>query len=124
MEEKITIIEGPPPTFEVAVDGWSLSLEESPTLYNIASTKLRTFNGGELVERCYRAWKNQSSINLEFRGSDGLNNEVPILAARTFEAEEGQMLVLWVRLDVENTIFESENDDFDDDYDDINNLDI
>ena len=30
MEDKITIIEGPPPIFEHVNDGWALGLNESP----------------------------------------------------------------------------------------------
>ena len=111
MDEKITIIEGPPPTFEIVNDGWALSLNESPDLFNIALTRLRTFNGAELVERCYSAWHNKTSINLEFRGTDGLEDKVPILAARTTEVDEGQMLFLWVRLEIEETEFETGCDD-------------
>lgn len=56
MENKITIIEGPPPTFEAIDDGWALGLNEGPFLYDLAMTRLRTFNGPALVERCHRAW--------------------------------------------------------------------
>ena len=115
MDEKITIIEGPPPTFEIVNDGWVLSLNESPNLFNIATTSLRTFNGAELVERCYRAWHNQSIINLEFRGGDGLENQAPILAARALEVDEGQVLLLWVRLGIEETKFETDLDNESDD---------
>src|SRR5512137_2922765 len=98
MDEKITIIEGPTPVFEVVGDGWVQGLHESPTLANMALTRLRTFNGSALVERCHRAWRNQQYIPLEFRSSDGLIQDVPIVAARTVESDEGQMLMLWVRL--------------------------
>ena len=56
MEDKITIIEGPPPVFEAVNDGWALGLNESSRLSVPALTRLRTFNGPALVERCYRAW--------------------------------------------------------------------
>ena len=98
MDEKITIIEGPPPTFEVVDEGWSTGVLEGPTLYGVALTHLRTFNGGELVERCYRAWKKQQAINLEYRDEDGNNKQAPIVAARTAHGEDGEMLMLWVRL--------------------------
>ena len=51
MEEKITIIEGPPPTFEDVSEDWVMGLNESPTLADVALTRLRTFNGPSLVER-------------------------------------------------------------------------
>jgi hypothetical protein len=98
MEEKITIIEGPPPTFEAVNDGWALGLSEGPNLGDIAVTRLRTFNGASLIERCYRAWHNQNSIHLEYRTPEGLEDQAPIVAARYLDLEEGQILLLWVRL--------------------------
>jgi hypothetical protein len=114
MEDKITIIEGPPPTFEAVADGWVLGLSESPELYNVGVTRLRTFNGPALIERCHRAWRNQNTINLEYRETDGLQAAAPILAARTVESEEGQVLVLWVRLDVDESELIDDLDDDDD----------
>ena len=98
MQEKITIIEGPSPTFEIVEEGWSTGVMEGPTLYGVALTHLRTFNGGELVERCHRAWKQRDAINLEYRDEEGNPKEAPIVAARNAETDEGQMLMLWVRL--------------------------
>jgi hypothetical protein len=98
MDEKITIIEGPPPTFELVEEGWSTGVMEGPTLYGVALTHLRTFNGGELVERCHRAWRAQEPIQLEYRDEDGNNKQAPILAARNAHTDEGEMLMLWVRL--------------------------
>jgi len=116
MDNKITIIEGPPPTFEAIGEDWVLGLNESPHLYSVAITRLRTFNGPALVERCYRAWKNRDNIYLEFRNSDGLEQNTSILAARTVEMEDGQLLLLWVRtgsegLEVESFLDDSEEDD-------------
>lgn len=121
MDDKITIIEGPTPTFEMVGDGWALGLHESPHLYNIAVTRLRTFNGPALIERCNRAWRTSNAINLEYRDMDGFEAEAPILAARHLEAEDGQMLLLWVRLEFEEDELEEADlgdDDFYDDADD------
>ena len=119
MEDKITIIEGPPPTFKAVPDGWVLGLNESPYLADIAVTRLRTYNGPALVERCYNAWREQHPIHLEFRNTDGLEYQTPILAARTYEADDGQMLLLWVRLEKEEVELEIDyDDDFGDDLDD------
>ena len=98
MEDKITIIEGPPPTFEPIKDEWVLGLSESPNLSEIVVTRLRTFNGPELVERCHRAWRHQQPICLEYRTQDGLQEQAPIVAARYIETEEGHLLILWIRL--------------------------
>jgi len=97
MEDKITIIEGPPPTFEAVTDGWVLGLYEGPMLGNIFVTRLRTFNGPSLVERCHRAWRNRQSIHLEYRTPEGLEQETPIVAARYQEIDEGHVLELWIR---------------------------
>ena len=123
MEDKITIIEGPPPTFEAVGERWVLGLSETPAPYKIVLTRLRTFKGLELIERCHRAWRHQDTIHLEYRGLDGLENQAPILAARTVETDEGQMLFLWIRLEVAETELEpdfgSDLDDNSDDPDDV-----
>jgi hypothetical protein len=114
--QKITIIEGPPPTFEYANDSWLYGLTEGPSPYRIARCTLRTFNGPALVERCYRAWRDGESIDLEFRDDDGLTREAPIVAARWAERTEGDVLMIWVRM--EDSEVEIELDfEFDDDED-------
>jgi hypothetical protein len=121
MDEKITIIEGPPPTFEAANESWVLGLNESPKLAEMAITRLRTFNGPALVERCYRAWRDHQSIQLEFRTPEGLERMAPIVAARTLEVDDGQMLLLWVRLDADEVELElGYEDDAGDESDDDN----
>jgi hypothetical protein len=67
-------------------------------LGNIVVTRLRTFNGPALVERCHRAWHNRQSIHLQYRTPEGLEQETPIVAARTLEVDEGHLLELWLRL--------------------------
>jgi len=99
--EKITIIEAPPPTFEERADDWVQSLAEAAQPSRTALTRLRTFNGPALVERCYRAWKVQRPMQLEYRSDDGRIEHAPIVAARSAEVAEGQMLMLWVRLPLE-----------------------
>lgn len=121
MDDKITIIEGPPPTFETVNDGWVTGLLESPYLADIAITRLRTFNGPALVERCHRAWRNQNNIYLEYLTSDGLEQQAPIIAARTVDIEEGQLLLLWIRLandevELELGYEDDPGDDLDDDF--------
>lgn len=123
MEDKITIIEGPPPTFEVVSEGWVLGLNESPSLSDIVVTRLRTFNGPSLVERCHRAWRNNHSIHLEYRSDDGLLQQAPIVAARYVDVDDGQLLVLWLRLVDEAIELEIDyDDDFGDEADDDNDL--
>lgn len=127
-DEKITIIEGPPPTFEIVSDVWANGIFDSSSQANVAVTKLRTFNGPKLVERCYHAWKKREPINLEFRSPDGMTMEVPIVAARTTDSDDGNLLLLWVRLPkseieidfdlfIDDDLTDEDDDIEDDDFD-------
>lgn len=98
MDNKITIIEGPPPTFESVNDGWAMGINESPALYDVVLTRLRTFNGPALVERCHRTWHQHAAMYLHYRDPMGLEERAPIMAARSVETSDGQVLLLWVRL--------------------------
>jgi hypothetical protein len=115
--EKITIIEGPPPTFVLSRDAWLLGLTEGWVPFQVAICRVRTFNGPALVERCFRAWRESQTINLEFRGQDGLTHQAPIVAARWTEGPEGDLLSLWVRLEKSEIKVEFDFDilDLDDD---------
>ena len=117
-DAKITIIEGPTPTFEIVHDSWANGIVDSSILSNVAITRWRTANGPSLVERCYRAWSRRDLIHLEFRANDGLTQEVPIVAARATETDDGDMLLLWVRLPERDMVvdFVVNNEDDDDDY--------
>ena len=96
--EKITIIEGPTPTFEQTSETWLPSLAEGPELPSLALTRLRTLNGPSMVERCWKAWDEGRPVQLEFRDEDGLRQSAEVLAARYTELEEGHLLLLYVRL--------------------------
>ena len=123
-QEKITIIEGPPPTFELVNDPWLLGLTESSVPTQVAMCQVRTFDGAALLERCTDAWRDGEPITLEFRNEDGLTQEAPIIASRRMELEEGQILLLWVLLDVGDIEVDFDFDEFDDDYDDSDYLDL
>jgi hypothetical protein len=119
MDDKITIIEGPTPVFEPVQDGWALGLNETREFSITALTRLRTFNGPALVERCYRRWSQRQPIKLHYRDETGLEASAPILAARTVNTDDGQMLLLWLHIQRDNMDLEikadddSEEDDFD-----------
>ena len=124
MDNKITIIEGPTPNFDsvetdfiMGINGWTAGLSEGPFLYDTARTTLRTFNGEALLERCHKAWANKATMFLEYRDPIGMKKEVPIVAARAVDADDGDLLVLWVRQDPE----EDEEADIDIDFGDIDN---
>jgi len=117
MDDRITIIEGPPPVFEPVDEAWALGLNESVNFYDTAMTRLRTFNGAALVERCHRAWSKKAPIFLHYRNRLGLEEKAPILAARSTEVDGGQMLFLWIRrpetLPDEEDLQDDDNDEND-----------
>ena len=96
--EKITIVEGPTPTFEQTPETWLPSLAEGPQLADLALTRLRTFNGPAMVERCWKAWDAQRPVYLEYRDEEGLTQNAEVLAARYTDVPEGHLLLLYVRL--------------------------
>ena len=116
MDDRITIIEGPPPVFEPAQDAWALVINEGPILSLTVLTRLRTFNGPALVERCYRAWRDKQSIRLHYRSDDGAEQQTPIVAARSVETDDGHVLLLWLNFDSDKVEmeFDNHNDDADD----------
>ena len=95
---KITIVEGPPPRFELVSDPWVLAMSEGPALPCTGRCIVRTINGSELVERCQGAWRQGQEAYLEYRTVEGLEEEALILAALSDESEEGEILHLWLRL--------------------------
>jgi len=122
MDNKITIIEGPTPNFDsvetdfiMGINGWTAGLSEGPYLFDTARTTLRTFNGEALLERCHQAWEQNVTMYLEYRDPIGMKKEVPIVAARSVDSKDGDLLVLWIRRDPE----EDEEADIDIDFGDI-----
>lgn len=127
MENKITIIEGPPPVFERINDGWTMGMNESPILYDTIFTQVRTMNGPSLVERCHRTWNEGNSIYLHFKNDLGVEEKLPIVAARAVESKDGQVLLLWIRqlpsLEDLKLMAEDFEDEFDLDDEDLEDLD-
>ena len=97
MDDKNTIIEGPTPEFAQAPDAWAMGIYEGPGQHDLVFTRLRTFNGQALVERCYRAWKTQGGMVLEYRDELGITQTKPIVAIRSVAIEDGQVLLMWLR---------------------------
>jgi len=123
MNNKITIIEGPTPEFQIVSqtgfgDGsqsWSSSVLEGPFLFDTAFTNLRTFDAQRLIERCQDTWAAKQTMFLEYKDRIGLLKEDPIIAARALKAEEGDILLLWVRRELSDDEEEDDQDfnDFD-----------
>ena len=123
MSNKITVLEGPTPTFEPIEDAqvrgstttWTAGILEGPYLYTMAMTTLRTFDSESLIDRCTRAWQQNLTMFLEYRDEIGLTKQVPIMAARALNFEEGDAIQLLVRQELQ-----SDPDDFFDDEDETN----
>lgn len=122
MDDKITIIEGPTPVFEPVQDGWALGLNETSSFSVTALTRLRTFNGPALVERCYRRWNDKQSICLHYRDEIGLEAKAPILAARSVNTDDGQILLLWLHIERDENDLKEDLGDDDLDESDLNFL--
>jgi hypothetical protein len=109
MNNKITVIEGPTPTFEPIEDAqvrgstttWTVGVLEGPYLYTMAMTTLRTFDSETLIKRCTSAWQQNLTMFLEYRDEIGLTKQAPILAARALNLEEGDAIQLWIRQDLQ-----------------------
>jgi hypothetical protein len=122
MEDKITIIEGPTPEFEYIQDGWLIGQNEGPFPFELSLTRLRTFNGEGLVERCHRTWQHKHPMYLHYRDVLGLERKASIIAARAVETDDGDMLMLWVRRSPEDVEEEAQLPYFgpEDGFDDLN----
>lgn len=119
MDNKITIIEGPTPTFEGVNANWVESICETPNPESIMVTNLRTMNGESLMERCHHTWSQCDTMYLHYRNTIGLEERVPIIAAEIMETDEGQKLILWVIMPPANRrhVYIQSDDYDDDDYD-------
>ncbi len=123
MNNKITIIEGPTPEFEIISGSddqansltWANSITEGPFLYDTALTKLRTFDSQKLLERCQNTWAEKQTMYLEYKDRIGLKREDPIIAAQAITVEEGDVLVLWVRQELNL----EDEDELEEDSDDL-----
>lgn len=116
--ELITIVEGPPPDFQLTRDFWPFSQWEGQVPQTVALTQMRTFNGLSMMERCTRAWGESRPVLLDFPEMDGLRRKVEVLAARVTRVEEGDVLHLWVALPTDEVIAAQRNSAGDDDEDD------
>ncbi len=97
----ITIVEGPPPEFQLSANRWATSVVEGLTKNNAALVEMRTFNGPQLMQRCRDAWADKQSARLDFPIGDGTRAELEIVAAQWEDVEEGHKLYLWVRIEGE-----------------------
>ena len=115
--EYITIIEGPTPEFHQTADFSIHSILEGPADAINAFTEMRTANGEAIRDRCRRAWKEGRPVRLDFPDEMRLRKELDVVGLRLKEVDEGTVLQLWVRQEIEYDNPEDDDDDemFDDD---------
>lgn len=111
--EYITIIEGPTPEFHQTADFSIHSILEGPVDAINTFTEMRTGNGEAIRERCTRAWKEGRPVRLDFPDEMRLRKELDVVGIRLKEVDEGTVLQLWVRQEIE---YDDHEDD--EDYDD------
>lgn len=95
--EFITIVEGPPPEFRMAVDPWVYSLVETNALCLVALCDVRSLKGKILRERCQRTWGEGRPMRLDFPTLSGLRQQLEIIAVRLEQLPEGDLFHIWVR---------------------------
>ena len=116
--EYITIVEGPTPEFHQTADFSIHSVLEGPNDAINTFTEMRTMNGEAIRERCLRAWKEGRPVRLDYPDEMRLRKELDVVGLRLKEVDEGTVLQLWVRKEIEYDAPEDENydeDGFDDD---------
>ena len=65
--ERITVVEGPTPTFEPNTEPWVLGMSEGPAIPFTGRCLLRTLDGNALLQRCREAWGQGRAACLCFR---------------------------------------------------------
>ncbi len=95
--ERITVVEGPTPEFHPAPEGWAHALCDTSRGSVPVRSRMRTFSGPKMLERCTRAWGEGRAVVLDFPDQVGLRKQAEIIAVRWEEVEEGHVLHLWVR---------------------------
>ncbi len=81
---------------------WAIGILEGPFLYDTFLTTLRTLDSNKLLDRCKTAWEAKQTMFLEYKDEIGLRREDPIIAARALTVQEGDMLLLWVRRELDS----------------------
>jgi hypothetical protein len=97
--EFITIVEGPPPTFQPAQETWVHSLSGGVVAHEITTCQTRTLKCTALSERCRRAWQAGRPVLLDFPDEIGLRRQLEVIAIRCKELPEGTLLHVWTRDD-------------------------
>src|SRR3990172_1943102 len=102
--EKITIIEGPAPTFEFTLETWLPGMVESPSMPRLAMCRVRTSDGSALVERCHRAWRETRPAYLQYHAGDGTTRAGTRGGRFSFPRRTGRMLHSKKKKSAENEV--------------------
>jgi hypothetical protein len=115
--ELITIIEGPTPEFRPTPVDWVQSVLEGPIDRLVAVCQLRTGNGEDIMDRCRNAWKDGRPVRLDFPDEMRMRQQVDVVSLRLEQLDEGEALMLWVALPLDDIEEMEEMDDSDEDDD-------
>ena len=115
--EFITIIEGPTPEFRPTPVDWVQSVLEGPEECLVAVCQLRTGNGEDIMERCRNAWKDGRPVRLDFPDEMRMRQQLDVISLRLEQRDEGEALMLWVALPLDQIEEIEEMDDSDEDDD-------
>ncbi|MEM8857079.1 MAG: hypothetical protein AAGD96_02080 [Chloroflexota bacterium] len=99
--EYITIVEGHTPEFHQTADFSIHSVLEGPNDAINTFTEMRTMNGEAIRERCLRAWSEGRPVRLDYPDEMRLRKELDVVGLRLKEVDEGTVLQLWVRKEIE-----------------------
>ena len=111
--ELITIIEGPTPEFRPTPVDWVQSVLEGPEDRLVAVCQLRAGDGEGIMER----WKDGRPVRLDFPDEMRMRQQLDVVSIRLEQLDEGEALMLWVALPLENIEEIEEMDDGDEDDD-------
>jgi hypothetical protein len=115
--EKITILEGPTPEFQPAIQLWNWSILEGVDPGDIGHCELRTGNGNDIQDRCRRAWREGRQVLLDYPDEMRMRQTIPVVALRLNQEDEGTVLNLWVWQPIQEGELVADDEDGSDDDD-------
>jgi hypothetical protein len=89
----------------------------------VAICELRTNTGEEIMDRCAAAWREGRPVRLDFPDELRMRQQVDIVAMRLRHADQGNVLVLWIKDELDEEMIEALEEDEDaDDEEDLDDL--
>jgi hypothetical protein len=84
---------------------------------HIAQIELRTNTGGDIIDRCMDAWHEGRPVKLDFPDELRMRQQVDVVAMRLKEIDAGEVLMLWVKEELDEEMLEALQDEEDDEDD-------